>query len=247
MSPLETILLAAVSPPFLLILYIWWKDRQQPEPFGQLAQGFLFGILSAIIAVVLESGISMLHLAPDVPASFLQATWKAFVGAAIPEEAAKLFMLWLLLRRNRYFDERFDGIVYATCVGMGFAATENIIYLLDNMDTWESVAIGRALFAVPGHFLFAVAMGYFYSMIHFGDMSWRKANRIFIVPVLLHGIYDSLIFMSSLDTMWSGILLVCFYIFCLKMLRYGRRRIAEQLKRDRHQATIIQMNEETTI
>ena len=247
MSSFRTILLAAVLPPFLLILYIWWKDRQQPEPFSQLVKGFLFGILSAGIAILFESGISFFHIAPDEPANFFQATWKAFMGAAIPEEIAKLLMLWLLLRHNRYFDERFDGIVYAVCIGMGFAATENIIYLFTNIDTWESVAVGRALFAVPGHFLVAVSMGYFYSMIHFGDMSWRKANRIFIVPVLLHGIYDSLIFMSSLDTMWSGILLVCFYIFCLKMLRYGRRRIAEQLKRDRHQATIIQMNEETTI
>lgn len=247
MSPFRTILLAAVLPPFLLILYIWWKDRQQPEPFSQLVKGFLFGILSAGIAILFESGISIFHIAPDEPANFFQATWKAFMGAAIPEEIAKLLMLWLLLRHNRYFDERFDGIVYAVCIGMGFAATENIIYLFTNIEAWESVAVGRALFAVPGHFLFAVSMGYFYSMVHFSDMNGRKANRIFCVPVLLHGIYDSLLFMNGLNTMWSGILLICFYIFCLKMLRYGRRRIAEQLQRDRHQATIIQMNEETTI
>ena len=50
---------------------------------------------------------------------------------------------------------------------------------------------------------------------------------------LLHGIYDSLLFISNLNTMWSGIILVCFYVFCIKMLRYGRRRIAEHLERDR--------------
>ena len=89
MSSFRTILLAAVLPPFLLILYIWWKDRQQPEPFSQLVKGFLFGILSAGIAILLESGISIFHIAPDEPANFFQATWKAFMGAAIPEEVAE--------------------------------------------------------------------------------------------------------------------------------------------------------------
>lgn len=234
-----TVLLAAVLPPFLLILYIWWKDKLQREPFSQMAKGFLYGILSAGLAIGLETTLSALSLVPDDPDSLLQAAWKAFVGAAIPEELAKLFMLWLLVRKNKYFDERFDGIVYAVCVSMGFAATENIIYLFSNLESWQSVAVGRAMFAVPGHFFFAVAMGYFYSMIYFGDMSWRKSSRIFWVPVLLHGIYDALLMMSSVGTMWSGILLICFYIFCFKMLRYGRARIAEHLERDKEDRTII--------
>ena len=148
-------------------------------------------------------------------------------------------MLWLLLRRSKYFDERFDGIVYAACIGMGFAATENIIYLFSNLEQWQSVAVGRAMFAVPGHFFFAVTMGYFYSMIYFGDMSWRKSARIFWVPVLLHGTYDALLMMCEVGTMWSGILLICFYIFCFKMLKYGRKHIAEHLEKDKNAPTIF--------
>ena len=232
MNYAQTILLAAVLPPFLMILLVWWKDKYQREPFGQLAKGFLYGVFSAGIALLLETGLSMLSLVPSDPVTWLQALWKAFVGAAIPEELAKLLMLWLLLRKNPYFDERFDGIVYAACVGMGFAATENIIYLFSNIDTWQSVAVGRAMFAVPGHFMFAVTMGYFYSMVYFGDMSWRKASRVFWIPVLFHGTYDGLLFMSQVNTMWSGIILMCFYIFCYNMLRYGQKRIAEHLRRD---------------
>lgn len=55
----------------------------------------------------------------------------SFFGAAILEESAKLFMLWLLLRKNKYFGERVDGIVYAVCVSLGFAALENVMYLFD--------------------------------------------------------------------------------------------------------------------
>lgn len=229
-----TVILAAILPPFLLVLYIWWKDRYQREPFLELAKAFFYGVISAGIAIVFETALSYMSLVPSEPTTLLQATWKAFVGAAIPEELAKLLMLWLLLRRSKYFDERFDGIVYAACIGMGFAATENIIYLFSNLEQWQSVAVGRAMFAVPGHFFFAVAMGYFYSMVYFGDMSWRKSARIFWVPVLLHGTYDALLMMREVGTMWSGILLICFYIFCFKMLKYGRKRIAEHLERDKN-------------
>ena len=233
MASLYTIILAAILPPFLLVIYVWWKDKYQREPFSQMAKGFLYGIISAGIALVLEIALQSFALVPENPETFFQAAWKAFLGAAIPEEFAKLLMLWLLLRKNKYFDERFDGIVYAACVGMGFAATENIIYLFQNLNAWQSVAVGRAMFAVPGHFLFAVAMGYFYSSIYFGEMSLRKANRVFWFPVVLHGIYDSLLFIANLDTMWSGIILMCFYIFCFKMLKNGRRLIAKHLEKDR--------------
>ena len=234
-----TVILAAILPPFLLVLYIWWKDRYQREPFLELAKAFFYGVISAGIAIVFETALSYMSLVPSEPTTLLQATWKAFVGAAIPEELAKLLMLWLLLRRSKYFDERFDGIVYAACIGMGFAATENIIYLFSNLEQWQSVAVGRAMFAVPGHFFFAVVMGYFYSMIYFGDMSWRKSARIFWVPVLLHGTYDALLMMREVGTMWSGILLICFYIFCFKMLKYGRKRIAEHLEKDKNAPTIF--------
>ncbi|MBO4666440.1 MAG: PrsW family intramembrane metalloprotease [Paludibacteraceae bacterium] len=239
MNNIYVIILAAVLPAFLLVLYIWWKDKYQREPFGQMAKGFVYGIVSAGIAIGLETGLQALALVPGEVTTFFQGVWKAFLGAAIPEELAKLFMLWLLLRRNKYFDERFDGIVYAACVGMGFAATENIIYLFSNLESWQSVAVSRAIFAVPGHFMFAVCMGYFYSMVYFGDMSWRKASRVFWAPVLLHGVYDSLLFVANLGTILSGIILLAFYIFCFRMLKFGRRRINEHLERDKKDPTQI--------
>mgnify|MGYP006391493201 CR=1 FL=1 len=64
--------------------------------------------------------------------SILGSVSTAFFGAAIPEEIAKFFMLWLLLRKNPYFDEKMDGIVYAVCVSLGFAALENIFHTIHN-------------------------------------------------------------------------------------------------------------------
>lgn len=232
-SNLYVIIAAAILPAIALVVFIWLKDKYQREPLSYIVRGVVYGVISAGLAIALESLIGALGLAPE-PHGFREALWKAFIGAAVPEELVKLLMLWLLLRNNPYFDERFDGIVYACCVGMGFAGTENIIYLLGNIDAWESVAVQRAIFAVPGHFMFAVAMGYFYSMLYFGDMSWRERSRIIWVPVTLHTIYDGLLFMASLGTILTGLLVIAFYVFCYFLFRGGQRRIAEQLERDKN-------------
>lgn len=227
---MNIILFCAVLPAILLVFYIYLRDNYQREPLSQILKGVLFGVFSAGIAMVLESSLQWLGITIAQPATWIGAVWNAFVGAAMPEETAKLLMLWLLLRRNKYFDERFDGIVYACCIGMGFAGTENILYLFNNIDSWQSVAVQRAIFAVPAHFMFAVAMGYFYSKIHFRDMSWGYRSLVFVAPVILHGTYDGLLFMANVTPQVAGLILMAFYLFCFWMFRVSRRSIQAQAK-----------------
>ena len=229
---LTIIIFAAILPAFLLVLYIWLRDKYQREPITEVLKAVGLGILSAFMAVLVEGFLQGFGIVSENPTTLLGAAWNAFVGAAIPEECVKLLVLALFLRHNRYFDERFDGIVYACAVGMGFAGTENIVYLFSNINEWETVAIQRAIFAVPGHFMFAVAMGYFYSLVYFGDVSWRMQGRILWVPVLLHGVYDALLMMANVGTTLSGILIALFYAFCFMMFRFGRDHIKKHIQRD---------------
>ena len=111
------------------------------------------------------------------PTTLIGSTMQAFVVAALPEESFKLLALWLVLRKNPFFDEHFDGIVYAVCVELGFAAVENIFYVFSE-EEWVTVAISRALLAVPGHYAFAILMGYYYSVYHFVDHSPKVAACI---------------------------------------------------------------------
>ena len=158
-------------------------------------------------------------------------TWNyAFLQAAIPEESAKLFMLWLLLRKNPFFDEHIDGIVYAVCTGLGFAMVENIIYLLQGVadGSWVSIGISRALFAVPGHFLFAVMMGYFYSLYYFGiSKKWYTLIMIWLIPVLIHGVYDGVLFSMDISETYAAIGLVLFLIFFGGIQQVGRKLIVK--------------------
>lgn len=232
------ILVAALLPVYLLFKYMKAQDSAQPEPKEWLRKGIWYGVLSAVLVLIGHAFIpdsQMLY--PEYKGSVFGAMLEALYDAALPEEAAKLLMLWLLLRKNPYFDEHLDGIVYATCIGLGFAGLENIFYLMSNFDNLLSVAISRALFAVPGHFFFAVVMGYFYSLAHFSRVSNRNKKvymvMAYLVPVLLHATYDGILMVSEVAQFGSGMLFVLFLIFCNSMRKKGMKRIAEMKERDR--------------
>ena len=118
--------------------------------------------------------------------------------------------------------------MYAVCIGMGFAGFENVLYLFDNYESWISVGIARALFAVPGHFLTAVIMGYYYSLWHFRIVrNWRTCALILAGPILAHGIYDGILFSMNIDESLSSIFLVLFLLFFNKLKKIGKNHIAE--------------------
>lgn len=225
---------AAILPALLLWIYTCRRDAQ-PEPMSQMLKAFLYGALICLPVSFVEQGISVLLFGPDgSPATLTGSTIEAFLVAAVPEEGFKLLALWLVLRKNPYFDEHFDGIVYAVCVGLGFAAIENLGYVLMHADMWLSVAITRALLAVPGHYAFAVFMGYYYSLYHFGQKSSRTLLSIFLVPVLAHGCYDAFALSGSVEPLLGGISFIVLIFFCIKMHKNARRKIQTQVDRDRH-------------
>ncbi len=228
-----SVLAAALLPVLVLIAFILRKDRFRPEPPGQLLKAFGLGLLSVIPALLLVELFSCLGLVPELLTDEWDAVLTSFWGAAIPEEAAKLFMLWLVLRKNPYFDERMDGIVYAVCVSLGFAATENILYLFSDVENYMGVGISRAVFAVPGHFCDGVLMGYYYSLARFATHEHRRyALSILLAPVLAHGVYDSLLFAAGVSEHLSLVLYLIFPVFCYQLWKFASRRIAAHLVAD---------------
>ena len=229
-------LLAALLPAFLLFLYIWKKDPQK-EPTRWLIKAFLWGTATCVPVALLEMGIVTTLFNNGLPHNFVGSTTMAFLGAAIPEEAVKLFALWMVLRKNPFFDEHFDGIVYAVCVGLGFAAVENVSYVFGAQADWASTAISRALLAVPGHYAFAVLMGYFYSVYHFVDDSPKTAVCILLVPVLAHGIYDALAMSGIVNEYVGGIAFFVLIYFCVKMHKAANKKVLSLIEKDKSSAS----------
>lgn len=233
------VLAASLLPAVLLLLYIWKKDPQK-EPTSQLVKAVVCGVVICIPVAILESGIeAFLFGTGGGPSNIIDTTIMAFFVAALPEESFKLLALWLILRKNPYFDEHFDGIVYAVCVSLGFAALENVSYVFRGGDDWMSVAITRALLAVPGHYAFAILMGYYYSVYHFVNHSPKVAVCILLIPVLAHGIYDALA-MSGLVNPYIGVL--CFFVlvwFCIKMHKMASTKVIALIMKDKEKQGVI--------
>lgn len=209
-------LLSAVLPAVILIYYIYRRDTVK-EPTAQLIKGFGLGMISGVLAGVLEGIIGGLGLVDYEPQTFFSGLNTAFVGAALPEELVKLCMLWLLVRRNRWFDEWMDGVVYAVSIGMGFAAIENVGYIFSFADDWQNVAVMRGITAVPAHFAFAVIMGFFFSLVRIGGRhTGRDRMMVLVVPVLAHGAYDGILMAGG--TLPDGLMSVVFSLLFIGLL-----------------------------
>lgn len=233
------LLAAALFPAILLWLYIWRMDVQK-EPTSWLVKAVLSGVAICFPAAFIEMGIgAALFGGEGNPTTLFGTTVQAFFVAAVPEEGLKLLALWLVLRKNPYFDEHFDGIVYAVCVGLGFAAIENVFYVMGEKENWVSVAIARSLLAVPGHYAFAVLMGYYYSVYQFVDHSSKAAICVLLVPILAHGVYDALAMSGAVAPAVGGI---CFFIliyFCVKMHKEAKAKLFALIEEDKKSGNIV--------
>ncbi len=128
-------LIAAVLLAFIpALFYAWltyWMDRYEKEPRPLLGSAFLWGaIFAAGGAYILNTvfGIAMYAITADeLVASFVTGSF----SAPLVEESLKgLAVLLVFLVFRKEFDSVLDGIVYAAVTALGFAATENVLYML---------------------------------------------------------------------------------------------------------------------
>ena len=222
------LLILSILPSVIILVYIYRRDKYEQEPLPLLLKAFGLGALSTLCVMTVVYVINLIiPTEPNTGNHFLDSFITAFFGAAIPEELLKFLMLYLLIWKNPHFEERFDGIIYAVFVSLGFATLENIMYVLQY---GTQTALVRALTAVPAHALFGVAMGYYFSYAKFLPEYQKKYLTLSIcIPILLHGVYDFLCF--SYAKFWeshpelSALLLLLFIGFIVFMWIYGFRKI----------------------
>ncbi len=179
------VLIISLAPVFTILFYVYFRDRYEKEPIGMLVKALAVGAF--IVIPVLFTGHFLEGVKPLLP-HIGDAFYTSFITAGFIEELFKFLGLYILIWRNPNFNEKFDGIVYAVFVSLGFAAVENIMYVAEG---GNKVALVRALTAVPAHALFGIRMGYYFGVAHM----YRELRRTFLlkalfIPVLLHGIYD---------------------------------------------------------
>lgn len=187
---------AAVLPAAVLMFYIYRKDRVEKEPGKLLGKLLLGGVLAAFAAMALEYGSDYLLTLYAESTTMSLAGFGVLTAAsvAVIEEISKFFFLRRFSWNHPAFNYRFDGIVYAVFVSLGFAAFENILYVF--FYGGLEVALPRALLAIPAHMSFAVYMGLMYGIAKGYERrgNEQKTNLLqtagFLMAVILHALYD---------------------------------------------------------
>lgn len=210
---------AALAPPIALLLLVYHMDRLEKEPPRLLLGLFLRGVAAMIPILVLE-------VLADQFIDFFAWSYYGYLFLAyfvIPgfiEEGIKYRVLIRRTWRDPNFNCQFDAVVYAVFVSLGFAAVENVMYVLTS---GFETAVARAIFAIPGHALFGVVMG-----AGVGRAKWLEAGgqlqgakqtrlRAFFTAAVLHGLYDFLL------VGFGGFFYLYFIILLVWVLRLLRR------------------------
>ncbi len=210
--------LMALIIPLLWIAAWWYADYREREPLRVIFTLFLWGMLSALMAIGLNT----------VAGALLALLGIGFVGsflvAPLAEESYKGAGLSLLSEHHE-FDSVEDGIVFGFTIGMGFSFIENWIYFIGNpmgsdIAGWFVLFLMRSIFFSANHGLYTAIsgalMGYFIER----KFSAPALSLLIAIPLaaLFHAMHNS---GEMLITVLGagGLLIYC--CFLIPLFDYG--------------------------
>jgi RsiW-degrading membrane proteinase PrsW (M82 family) len=211
-------LLYGIAPVAIILFYIYFRDKYEKEPLLMLLKALGLGAIIVIPVMGMEYFLKG-YESYFIHSSRLHALYTSTVVAGFSEELFKFLAFFWLIRKSKEYNERFDGIVYATFVSLGFAMVENINYLY----TYGiEIHWNRAIFSVPAHAFFGISMGYYFSMAKFS--TGKRSKTIFYIysflfPLLLHGAYDFILMADEPRAMFA------FIPFMIYLYYNGFRRL----------------------
>lgn len=190
----RTIILLSLIPAILWILFFYYQDKYEKEPFKMILFTFGGGCLSVIPAIIIE-----LVLQGQIDYNIPFSPYRILITmlmVGLTEELCKYMAVKKIAYNSSEFNEPMDGIVYSVTAAMGFAFVENIGYMIRaNMATGlvsaYTLGLMRALFSMFGHASFAVIMG-----SYLGRAKFDKAHegslivKGLVLASLVHALYN---------------------------------------------------------
>ena len=211
-------LLITVGVPLFIVFAIIYSDKFR-EPTDLVIKTFFAGVIICFPAAELNY-----LLIPSYEYSY---------RAGFTEEMLKFLVLYFYIRPKSAFNEPMDAIVYGVIISLGFATFENISYVYSGnfeVDSF-SLAIMRAVSAIPMHATCGIIMGYFFGLYAFTHSKQFLIKSI-IFPIGIHATYN---FLTGYDFF--------FLYFLVAVMVYARGLHTEfaelQLKKVREDETKV--------
>jgi RsiW-degrading membrane proteinase PrsW (M82 family) len=191
---------------FSFLVALFWlrwfrkKDKYEKEPERLIFLTFVAGMLATLPSILLET---FLHLRDQDGTVIVRDLFLSFLWVGIVEEFFKYLAVRLTVYRSNEFNEVMDGMVYMVSAALGFAATENVGYMLG---FGYAVGFHRAILSYLAHISFSAILGYYMGKAKIEG----KKNLIFvgfILAVSLHWLYNSFLVLGTAKTSGGFLLL----------------------------------------
>ena len=253
LESLPTVIGTAAVAPALFILWLVVAAGERPGPPVKIWTAFVLGAASISLLGPVRAPFVRLMAIPDNP--WASQALHAVFGVALPEETVKILVIAAVAMRRRPSADPMDTVVYGAAAGLGFAAYENLAYLVQHAEMWRSLAILRSVLTVPFHGALGVIAGAYLAIARSGTAlgahrhhrDWaRISSWILLVagPVGLHAAFDFPLLMlqqpstmSSALRIWLGVasILIGFSSigFAMRLVRRVARHHAPRTDLDR--------------
>jgi RsiW-degrading membrane proteinase PrsW (M82 family) len=236
------------APMFFFAYILYWLDRYEKEPLPLLIGVFMWGmVIAAGGAYVLNTifGISIFSITGSETTSDIATS---SLSAPFVEESLKgmaVLLVFVIFRRE--FDSLLDGIVYAGIAALGFAATENVLYIWRGYDTngWSGLfqlALVRIVLVGWQHPFYTAFTGI--------GLATARLNRSWLVKIVapltgfglamffhsVHNLLASVSFFGELTCFvgsfldWSGVFFMLLVILWATWME--QRNIINQLREE---------------
>src|SRR2546423_6483275 len=199
LQALPTSIGVAAIAPALLVLWLVIAADERPGPPARVWLAFLLGAASISLLGIARAPFAAILAVPGNPWTTMGL--RSVFGVAAPEEIVKVLVITAVSWKRRAFADPMDTVVYGAAAGLGFAAYENLAYLVQHADMWRSLAALRSVLTVPFHGALGIIAGAYIAMgragtalgAHRHHRAWaRISNRILMLfaPLGLHAGFD---------------------------------------------------------
>jgi RsiW-degrading membrane proteinase PrsW (M82 family) len=197
-----------IAPALFWIGYFYYKDRFQPEPFLYIGISYILGFAAAYVCYRSYGLLPLVGL-PEDPSLIMENNRQLFFvyslgPVGLQEEFYKLLPFFIVIR-FKVFDEKIDGIIYASVIALGFASFENLHYLV-YLHGFE--LLGRAIASPLTHTIYSSIWGYMVGRARIEKKPlWKPAILGLMIAALLHGIFDFLTTSAALRLLSTVVIL----------------------------------------
>jgi RsiW-degrading membrane proteinase PrsW (M82 family) len=200
LESLPTVIGTAAVAPALLFLWLVIATDERPGPPSRVWSAFFLGAASISPLIFVRAPFAKVAVAPEHP--WLAEAVHALVGVAIPEEIVKVLVIVVVALRRRPGADPMDTVVYGAAAGLGFAAYENLAYLVQHAEIWRSLAALRSVLTVPFHGALGIIAGAYLAIARSGGTAlganrhhrdWARISSwamVLLGPIALHAAFD---------------------------------------------------------